>query len=92
MLMRRGDPTRLFMKPEKPVFFLDMALFGSFVSSEYLFGLISWASAALFAGIFSFMRSPDVKLVDCRNGGPMLDGNGLVYERGGGGGRRSEFW
>lgn len=80
------------MKPEKPVFFLDMALFGSFVSSEYLFGLISCASAARAAGIFSFMRSPDVKLAEFRNGGPIADGNGLVYESGGGGGRRSEFW
>lgn len=91
MLIRRGDPTKLFMKPEKPVFFLDIALFGSFVSSEYLFGLISCVSAALDAGIFSFMRSPEVKLVDCLNGGPMVDGNGEVYESGGGGGRRREL-
>lgn len=85
MLTRRGDPTKLFMKPEKPVFFLNAALFGSFVSSEYLFGLMSWFSATR-AGAFSFE-----KLADCLNGGLMVFEGGLVWVSGGGGGRRREF-
>jgi hypothetical protein len=36
-----GDPTKLFMKPEKPDFFRKTATLGSLPSSEYLFGLIT---------------------------------------------------
>ena len=40
------EPTRLFMKPEKPPFLRCVADLGSLPSSEYLLGVIDWFSVA----------------------------------------------
>jgi hypothetical protein len=62
MFTRLGDPTRLFMKPENPLFFFSAAFLESFVSSEYLLELISWVSPTR-GGVFSLLLlSPVEKL------------------------------
>jgi hypothetical protein len=81
----------LLMKPEKPDFLRITLGFVSFVSSEYLFGEISWFSP-MRGGCFSPILSPAEKLADCRSGGLCMRGSGDVCAKGGGGGRRREFW
>ena len=89
MLMRLGEPSMLFMKFENPLFFLKtVPLFGPLASSEYLFGLVVPFSDR--GGVTS-IRSPAEKLEDCRKEGLITRVSGLVWESGGGGGRRREL-
>lgn len=90
MLTRPLVPTKLFTNPENPDFFLEVALFGSFPSSEYLFGLKTWFSATR-GGAVSDLSMPGKVAMD-GNAGLMLRVSGLVCDKGGGGGRRKEFW
>ena len=61
-----GDPTRLFIKPEKPVFLLRTVVLGSLASSEKRLGLINWFSMTRRSWAFSPMvgAAPVVKLAD----------------------------
>lgn len=86
--MLRGEPSMLFMKLEKPLFFFNATPELLFASSEYLLGLVAPLSER--GGVTSIGRSPVVKLIDDRSGGAIGRGSGLVMVcvRGGGGGRR----
>lgn len=83
----RGEPNTLFIKVEKPPFFFHGAEF--LASSEYLFDdeLVSER-----VGVRSLERSSTEKLADCRRLGLIMRMSGLVLEKGGGAGRRREFW
>lgn len=81
-----GEPTRLFMKPEKPDFFLKtLGILVSFVSSEYLFGPVE-LSVFDEPLAFSFRDDASVaeKLADWRRGGgelPMTRASELACDK-----------
>lgn len=82
-----GDPTRLFIKPEKPDFFLSTDDLGSLLSSEYRLGLINWLSVMRESWDLTLMKveSAAEKLTDWRRDGLMMRVSALVLALGGGG-------
>lgn len=85
-----GDPTKLFMKPEKPDFFLNMpGIFDSLDSSEFRFDVEALSTLtvrgfSLMTGISDFDELDDS---GSSGGGPMLLGSEVVCKGGGGAGR-----
>lgn len=78
------------MKDDIPLFFFHGAVFFP-ASSEYLFEDETDAPSAS-GGVTLVDRSPVEKLADWRNDGLIIFALGVVYDNGGGPGRRSEFW
>jgi len=89
-LFDRGDPRTLPIKEEIPLFFFHGVEF-FLASSEYLFD-DETETESVSGGVALTVRSPIEKLADWRKDGLIIFEFGLVYDSGGGAGRRREFW